>query len=449
MASSFSKTKFNNAISRFSMLRDGAFVLVGFSGGADSTLLLSLLSQTDGITVAAAHINHGIRGEDAFNDEYFCRRFCKENNITLYVKRADVPSEAKRLGLGIEEAARKIRYEFFDEICREYGYDLIATAHNADDNLETVIFNLTRGAGIDGLSGIPPVRGNIIRPLILYSKDEVLNGCKELQIPYVTDSTNADNTYSRNLIRNTVIPQLKKINPSLCDTVNGMSALLKADCNYLKSLSDEHSFSDGRSKLRELDDSILSRIIISEMKSKDIVVERDHVNEIISAIRSDAPRSEISVNGATFLCDRELVYFTNSAENIGFCIPVSFGLNVIDDRSAFGLYQNSDQAEEDINKLKNIYKLSIQAKINSDKIFDNTILRNRKDGDKYRLNGMTKKVKKLIQSLKLPRQIADRIPFLVSGNEILYIPFFKPSDNCSQQNNDTFTAVYYTNYDIK
>lgn len=448
MASSFSKTKFHNALSRFSMLRDGAFVLVGFSGGADSTLLLSLLSQIDGITVAAAHVNHCIRGDEALNDEYFCRRFCKENNITLYVKRIDIPAEAKRLGLGIEEAARKIRYVYFDEICREHGYDLIATAHNADDNLETVLFNLTRGSGIDGLCGIPPVRNNIIRPLIYYSKEEVLQGCKELFIPYVTDSTNADNAYTRNLIRNTVIPQLKKINPSLCDTVSGMSALLKADGDYLKSLSIEHSFSDGRSMLSQLNDALLSRVIINEMKANGIAIERDHINEIISAIRSNSAHCEISVGGATFVCDRELVFFTADTEKVNFCMPLSMGLNVIDEISAFGLYKNSIDAENDINKLKNIYKFSIQANINSDKICDNTVLRSRKDGDKYRLNGMTKKAKKLIQSLKLPKQISDRIPFLANADEVLYIPFFKPSDECLKKDNNAYTVVYYTNHNI-
>ena len=449
MASSFSKTKFHNALSRFSMLRDGAFVLVGFSGGADSTLLLSLLSQVDGITVAAAHVNHCIRGDEALNDEYFCRRFCKENNITLYVKRAEVPSEAKRLGLGIEEAARKIRYDYFNEICLEYGYDLIATAHNADDNLETVIFNLTRGAGIDGLCGIPPVRDNIIRPLILYSKAEVLQGCKELCIPYVTDSTNADNAYKRNLIRNTVIPQLKKINPSLCNTVSGMSALLKTDCEYLNSLTDTHSFLEGRSKLSQLNDAVLSRVIIKEMRTSGIEVERDHINGIISAIKGSSPYFEMSVNGATFICDRDLVLFTKNTEKADFCIPVSIGLNIIDDSSAFGLYKNTSDAENDINKLKNIYKLSIQASINSDKICVNTVLRSRIDGDKYRLNGMTKKAKKLIQSLKLPKQISDRIPFLANGNDVLYIPFFYPSDECLKKDNDAYTAVYYTNYTIQ
>ena len=154
MPSSFDKTKYLDTVSRYGMLKEGTSVLVGFSGGADSSLLLSLLSQTDGITVAAAHLNHGIRGEEALRDEYFCRRFCDENKITLYVKRVDVPKLAADGGLGIEEAARNARYEFFNDVCAEHGYDVIATAHNADDNLETVLFHLVRGTGLDGLCGI-------------------------------------------------------------------------------------------------------------------------------------------------------------------------------------------------------------------------------------------------------------------------------------------------------
>ena len=174
MASSFDKTKYLDTVSRYGMLKEGMSVLVGFSGGADSALLLSLLSQTDGITVAAAHLNHCIRGEEAIRDEYFCRRFCDENRITLYTKRVDVPKLAHESGLGIEEAARSARYEFFNDVCLEHGYDVIATAHNADDNLETVLLHLVRGTGLDGLCGIPPKRENIIRPLILYSKQDTV-----------------------------------------------------------------------------------------------------------------------------------------------------------------------------------------------------------------------------------------------------------------------------------
>ncbi len=446
MKTEFSKTKYLGTVSKYGMLPEGSCVLVGFSGGADSSLLLTLLSETDGITVAAAHLNHGIRGEEALRDEYFCRRFCDENNITLYVKRADIPTEAVRLGIGLEEAARQARYSFFDEICREHGYDLIATAHNADDNLETVLFHLARGTGLDGLCGIPPVRGNIIRPLILYSKEEIIEGCKEYSIPFVSDSTNFDNAYTRNLIRNTVIPKLKLINPSLCDSISGSVELLSTDRDYLNSESSGYSFSDGRCALSVLPRPILSRVIISEMKKAGIQPERERISEIMMAIRSRSAHVALSVNGYSFVCDRDLLYFVSQKPNTEFCIPLAYGLNIIDGNSALLLYRDNDECSKDINKLKNIYKLSIQAELNSAKINDNAVIRSRRDGDIYRLNGMTRKVKKLIQSLKLPMLYTSRLPFIECDGEIIYIPHFPPCDSAKTIGENTAHIVFFSNY---
>ncbi len=443
MSSSFDKTKYLDTVSRYGMLKEGTSVLVGFSGGADSSLLLSLLSQTDGITVAAAHLNHGIRGEEALRDEYFCKRFCDENNITLYVKRADIPKIARESGLGIEEAARNARYEFFNEICNEHGYDVIATAHNADDNLETVLFHLVRGTGLDGLCGIPPVRDNIIRPLILYSKEEIYDGCRQLGVPFITDSTNTDIAYRRNYLRCEVIPKLKQLNPSLCECVTGTVELLTNDAQYLSSLAAEHSFDEGRQLLSALPDSILSRVLLSNMKKNGITVERARVSEMMMAMRSRSAHISLSLGGATFVCDRDVVYFEKEKKDCGFCFPLKMGLNVIDERSAIGIYPSDAASEKDIIKDKNIYKLSIQAEISSAKINDNTVIRSRKNGDLIRQGGQTRKVKKLIQSLKLPKTETDMLPFIESDGEIIYLPYFKPTDSAKPNGTDDLTVIYY------
>ena len=155
-------------------------LLVAFSGGADSTLLLTLLSEYQTISIAAAHLNHGIRGAEGDRDEAFCRTFCSERNIPFYASRADIPSLAAAHGCGIEETAREVRYAYFESLQREYGLDTIATAHHADDNLETVVMHLVRGTGLDGLCGIPPVRGNIIRPLLCCTRNQIEDYLKEL-----------------------------------------------------------------------------------------------------------------------------------------------------------------------------------------------------------------------------------------------------------------------------
>lgn len=444
MSSSFDKTKYLDTVSRYGMLKEGTSVLVGFSGGADSSLLLSLLSQTDGITVAAAHLNHGIRGEEALRDEYFCRRFCDENNITLYTKRIDVPKLARESGLGVEEAARNARYEFFNEVCAEHGYDVIATAHNADDNLETVLFHLVRGTGLDGLCGIPPVRDNIIRPLISYSKAEIFDGCREHGVPFVTDSTNTDITYRRNYLRREVIPKLKELNPALCDSLTRTVQLLKNDAQYLSAAACERSIKEGRQNLSALPDPILSRVLLNSMKENGITLEYARVSEMMMAVRSRNAHISLSLGGATFVCDRDLVYFLKDDKSFKFSIPLKMGLNVINEHSAIGLYPSSPSSEKDIIHDKNIYKLSIQAKISSAKINDNTVIRSRKNGDVLRHGGMTRKVKKLIQSLKMPKAETDMIPFVESDGEIIYIPYFKPADSAKPNGKDDLTIIYFT-----
>lgn len=196
--------KFQQALSDFDMLAGRRSVLVGFSGGADSALLLTLLSERRELRVCAAHLNHGIRGEEAERDEEFCRRFCLGINIPFFSARIDIPRLAAERKAGIEETARRERYAFFRRICEEEGLDCIATAHNATDNAETVLLRLIRGSGTDGLCGIPPVRDNIIRPLLLCTKEEILSECGRRGIRYVHDSSNDNTEYRRNFIRHRI-----------------------------------------------------------------------------------------------------------------------------------------------------------------------------------------------------------------------------------------------------
>ncbi len=443
MPSSFDKSKYLDTVSRYGMLKEGSSILVGFSGGADSSLLLALLSQTNCITVAAAHLNHGIRGEEAIRDEYFCRRFCDENNITLYVKRVDIPKISKENCLGIEEAARNERYAFFNEICSDHGYDIIATAHNADDNLETVLMHLVRGTGLEGLCGIPPIRDNIIRPLILYTKEEIYDGCRELGVPFIIDSTNNDTAYRRNFLRCDVIPKLKDLNPSLCENVNGTIEILRKDALYLSELAVVHSVNEGRMVLSSLPDSILSRVLLNAMRDFGITVERARINEMIAAIRSRSAHISLSLGGAIFVCDRDLIYFEKDKKDVSYSFTLKQGLTVIDDKTAIGVYSSDQEVENDINNIKNVYKLSIQAKISSAKINCNTVIRSRRNGDIYKQGGLTKKVKKMIQSLKLPKSETDILPFIESGGEILYIPYFKPSDAAKPDGKNDLTVIYF------
>lgn len=200
--------------------------------------LLHLLWKS-GADITAAHFEHGIRGEESLRDANFVRGFCLENNIDFVTESADVPGYAEAHSMGIEEAARKLRYEFLFRAAQERGCGFIATAHNADDNTETMLFNLTRGTGIAGLRGIPAVRGSIIRPLLQVSRSEIEEYLAQNNVPFIEDSSNLSDDYSRNLIRHRVTPVLKSINPGLNQAAARAARLLRQDDECLCAMADE------------------------------------------------------------------------------------------------------------------------------------------------------------------------------------------------------------------
>ena len=189
-------------IEKHTMLSNGGKILCAVSGGADSMCLLSLLKDLEGtlnIRVSAAHFEHGIRGEESLRDLHFVRDYCRQSGIPFISEQGNVPDYAAQRGLGTEEAARILRYEFLERARILMECDVIATAHNMDDNAETVIFNLLRGSGTAGLSGIPPVRDRIIRPLLCMPRSEIEKYLLDNGIPHVEDSTNLREDYSINM----------------------------------------------------------------------------------------------------------------------------------------------------------------------------------------------------------------------------------------------------------
>jgi len=204
-------------------LIDGG-VLIGLSGGADSVFLLCFLIEyrkrsNKDFSILAVHINHGIRGEEANNDETFSKEICREMKIDFESCFVDVPAISKNLGIGIEEAARNARYSIFDDLIESRNdISTIAVAHNATDNAETVIMNILRGSGLSGVCGIKPIRDNIIRPIISITKGEIISSLEENHIPFVTDSTNLSSDYTRNYIRNEIMPLLFRLSDSPDDS---------------------------------------------------------------------------------------------------------------------------------------------------------------------------------------------------------------------------------------
>ena len=211
-------------------------LLCAVSGGADSMCLLHVL-WSRGYDVTAAHFEHGIRGEESLRDAKFVETWCKEHNIPFVIEHADVPACAEKSGMSLEETARELRYDFLNRAAEKLGADRILTAHNLDDNAETVLFNLVRGSGAAGLCGIPESRDKILRPLLHVSRTEIEAYLKENNIPHVEDSTNRRDDYTRNRMRHRVMPQLREINPRFSEAAGRTAALLARDEDCLSALA--------------------------------------------------------------------------------------------------------------------------------------------------------------------------------------------------------------------
>ena len=310
------------AIERFKMLRGGETVTVGLSGGADSCALLCVLNELCerfGITLKACHINHNLRGTESDRDQHFAEELCVRLGITIKVYSVDVKG-ALRKHESIEEAARRLRYKCFDDITASGS--IIATAHTASDNAETVLMNLIRGTGTKGLVGIPPVRGSFIRPLICCTREDTERYCEEQGIAYVTDSTNLIDDCTRNKVRHSVIPLLKEFNPSFVAAVSRMTEAVGEDEAFLAEYSAKcaeecrvtragHSGYDSR-RLAELPDAVVFRIIASELKRCGVEPTRLRVTQCRGIIEKGMGKVNLCKNRFAYV--RKKVFFVGTEE---------------------------------------------------------------------------------------------------------------------------------------
>ncbi len=270
----------------------GTPVLLGLSGGADSSSLLDIAART-GENLVLCQVNHCIRGDEADRDELFCRSLAQRYGLRIEVFREDVPAEAARTGEGLEEAARRIRYSVFEKLMKELDIPVLATAHNADDNAETVLFNIVRGASARGACGIPAVRragecGTVVRPLLRVSRKAILEYCDTRGLEYVTDSTNADDTYSRNRIRLNVMPELRRINPDAVDAISRYSESVSGDCAWLDSeaasFTDTHGGALPYGELLKLPPPVARRVITAAARRAGARPEYRHVEALWTAV---------------------------------------------------------------------------------------------------------------------------------------------------------------------
>ena len=429
--------QFDKLVDQFSML-DTKSVLLGLSGGADSSVLLDLLNKARpkyGFDLKCVHINHMIRADEAFRDENFCKLTCEKLGIELIVVRENIPKYAKERGLGIEEAARNFRYETFDKLCQMFSIQTVATAHNATDNAETLIFNLCRGSSLKGACAIAPKRGNIIRPLLLSSKELILEYAKENGIEYVTDSTNADTAYTRNFIRADIIPSLEKVNSSAIEAMSRFTLSMREASDYLENCASAYVNEDKLSVLSTLDNVILSRVIkqkYSAFCQRDL--DHQNVSDIIQMIGKSHSYSSISLSAdIDAIVDNGKFYFGKRfmvKKSEDYTARLHFGENFIDQADALIYITDAgDKVNEDyINKKQNIYKLFITKTLVFDKIVGDMYVRPRRDSDRYLINGVNRSVKKYMCDEKFDRSLRFTTPFLCDNLGIFWIPGMRERD---------------------
>ena len=292
--------KILKTIKKYNLIKDGDKIVVGVSGGPDSITLLDLLLKLKNqniikFDIVVCHINHMIR-EEATSDEEYVKEYCNKHNIECFVKRAEVEEIAKQNKMGAEETGRKIRYDFFYEILEKTKSNKIATAHNANDNAETVLMNLIRGCGTSGLKGIEANNKQLIRPLIECSRKEIEEYCKQNNLNPRIDKTNFENDYTRNKIRNMLIPYIQEnFNPNIIEGINRLSSLSKQENDYLEketqkayiSIVEEvtnTSISLDLKKFNSLEKVIKSRVVlytINELFKTKNGIEKKHIEDII------------------------------------------------------------------------------------------------------------------------------------------------------------------------
>lgn len=437
---------------KYDMLEPGYKVVVGVSGGADSLALLHILSQMQNsipITLYVAHVNHGLRDGAAREDADFVEAIAKEWDFEFFLKEAQVSKLSKKWGISEEQAGRRVRYEFFEEVRRLVDGDKIALAHHRDDQAETILHNIIRGTGLAGLSGMKPVRDEfIIRPLLEVSRQEIEDYCHVNDLKYRTDHTNDEIIYTRNRIRHKIIPMIEEeFNPNFVNGLVRMGDMLRDDDEFLLDYSKKVFHKIGKYKenevrisLSDFNDyhrSIRGRILRYglELIKKDLVgIHNAHIDGIMDlALNSDV--------GSTL----DLPDDIKIRRDYSYLV-LSIGQDIISDDvdSAFDFeYQLKVPGKISISKLKielsvdEVGKVDVLNNgsrciyIDEDAVHDGLYVRNRRNGDRFRPLGMTgtQKLKDFFIDNKIPRHLRDSIPLVVDKDDIVWIAGYRMSED--------------------
>lgn len=454
-------------IKKYEMAAPGQTVLVAVSGGADSMCLLDILQKIDlNVRVLAAHYNHGLRGAESDRDQEFVEEFCRKRGIPFFTETGDVKGEADAGREGIEETARRMRYSFLRETAERQGAHRIATAHNADDNVETVIMNMARGSGLDGLCGIPPVRGNIIRPLLCLTREDIEDYLQKNDIPNIFDSSNDNQFFARNRIRHGVIPVLREKNPGLSMSVLSMTERLRQDRECLDNLAltafagltreggggggggggkaEGGEIRGSVSELMELPGAVRARVIRLALEDIGVTGESRIVKAVTELLSANAPSGEVNLKGGGEVRREygEIVFSPvpperggggGGGEDGGGFAPVDLELDTPAYIPELDLIITCKKGF--------IYNGTFHFK--SSGICDNITVRPRLAGDKIKLagRGCTKTLKKLFIEKKIPVLSRNRIPVFADGEGVVAVMGMGVAERCRPEPGDEVISM--------
>ena len=409
------------------LIGEGERVGAAVSGGADSMVMLVILKKL-GYDVCALHFEHGVRSEEeSVGDMLFVKSFCEENGIPFFCERARVP-ELRQKGESVETAARRLRYGFFERTAKAQRIDKIATAHHADDNAETVIMNLLRGSGTKGMEGIVPKRGIYIRPMLPLSREEIVSYAQNNGIKFVTDCTNLETEYTRNKIRNLVLPVFKEINPSyhraflraseLSRQHNGaFEAVVESELSRIK-IPAEYGVSLDIAELNKMPEGLALSVIRSAISGicplKDI--EKNHYEAVYALALAANTGKSFSLEGkfTALVCYNRLII----ADKL-YKIVKREVFPVVPD-SVFAVFGGEMEAST-VKKAVFGEAGDLTQYFDADKL-EGAVVRTRREGDRFSPLGIkgSKKLKDWFIDKKIPAFLRDSIPLVAKDGEILW-----------------------------
>jgi len=429
--------KVENYIKDNKMMDVGDTIIVGVSGGPDSMCLLNILVELKDkykLQIIVSHINHGLRGKDADDDEKYVEEYCECKGIIFRGIKVDANEIAKIRKVSSEMAGRDIRYEFFNKLKDEYNGDKIALAHNANDVAETILMRIARGTGIDGLEGIKAVREGIyIRPILCLKREEIEDYCDTYDLKPRIDKTNSENIYSRNKIRLDVLPYLKEnFNEDIISTLLRLAKNVARDNDYFgrevqKLLNVHCEVQEGnvvlKEKLFESHEALLTRCIrgaIAILKGDTNNLEQVHIYDIIKLTKKESGK-KINIPGGLVAIKSfgDIIILKNETK-------VTEKMNVKLEISENNILPNGDIVEillKNRRELKSFSKSECTKYFDYDKIKGNIYVRYKNDGDTIVPLGMKgrKKLKKIFSENKIPPHMRNKLPIITFDNEIAWI----------------------------